>query len=322
MAGAVQSTRAPPSENTAFEVITEEGGPDELPVVNETRITYTPTPSAWTPESRRTGAIAIKHGMMTLQDDWGARYPVTVLEIPDNRVVQVKTEETDGYNALQIGCLTVKRLDKVTKAMKGHFEKAGVVPKRGLFEFRVTPDALLPVNTEISVRHFYPGQYVDITGTSKGKGFAGVMKRWHFGGLAASHGVSISHRSHGSTGNRQDPGRVFKGKKMAGHLGHARRTIQHLQVFRIDVTNNVLYVLGAVPGPKKGFIMVRDSLKKKQPLPPPFPTFVRPADETPATRPDEIWLPLGEDPLSITAMEERNAAQQNTLAKTAARAGK
>jgi large subunit ribosomal protein L3 len=222
----------------------------------------------------RSGLIAQKLGMTRLFTEEGQHVPVTVLKVEDCQVVGVKTAERDGYTAVQLGVGRPK-VKNLTKAERGHFAKAKVEPKSKLVEFRVSVDALLEVGAELSVEHFLPGQFVDVTGTTIGKGFAGVMKRWNFGGLRATHGVSVSHRSHGSTGNRQDPGRVFKGKKMAGHLGDERVTTQNIKVVSTDVERGLILVKGAVPGPDGSFVLVRDAVKRKAPEKLPFPAALK-----------------------------------------------
>lgn len=221
----------------------------------------------------RTGVIAQKMGMTRVFDDFGQHVPVTVLKLDDVRVVAQKTEEKDGYTALQLGYGKAK-VKRTTKAMRGHFAKAKVEPKRKLAEFRIPADAMVEVGAEIGAKHFVPGQYVDVAGTTIGKGFAGGMKRHNFGGLEATHGVSISHRSHGSTGQCQDPGKVFKGKKMAGHMGDVRCTTPNLEVVRIDEERNLVLVKGAVPGAKNGYVYVTDALKKAMPSDAPFPAGI------------------------------------------------
>lgn len=211
----------------------------------------------------RSGLIAQKIGMTRLFDADGAHVPVTVLKVDACQVVAVRTKEKDGYTALQLGVGRAK-VKNVTAAERGHFAKAKVEPKRKLVEFRVSEDALLDVGAELSVEHFVTGQFVDVTGISIGKGYAGAMKRWNFGGLRASHGVSVSHRSHGSTGNRQDPGRTFKNKKMAGHLGQERVTTLNLTVVKTDVERGLIYIKGSVPGSDNGYVTVRDAIKRKQ----------------------------------------------------------
>lgn len=226
----------------------------------------------------RSGVIAQKVGMTRIFTDDGRHVPVTVLKLDRCEVVAQRTRETHGYDAVQVGAGLAK-VKNVTKPMRGHFAVAQVEPKRRIVEFRVSPDALIDAGVEIVADHFVPGQYVDVTGTSIGKGFAGVMKRHNFGGLRATHGVSISHRSHGSTGNRQDPGRVFKNKKMAGHLGDERVTTQNLEVVRTDSERGLILVKGAVPGARGGWVLVRDAVKRKLPDGVPFPgaTRTRPA---------------------------------------------
>jgi large subunit ribosomal protein L3 len=208
--------------------------------------------------------------------DEGNHVPVTVLKVDNCQVVAVRTEEKDGYVALQLGIGKAK-VKNVSKPERERFAKAKIEPKKHLAEFRVTPDAVLDVGAEISVEHFLPGQFVDIVGTTIGKGFAGPMKRHNFGGLRATHGVSVSHRSHGSTGQRQDPGKVFKNKRMAGHLGDVRVTTQNLRVVQIDAERGLLMVEGAVPGAAGGVLMIKDAAKKKAPDGLPFPAALRQA---------------------------------------------
>jgi large subunit ribosomal protein L3 len=218
----------------------------------------------------RTGLIARKEGMTRIFDEDGRHIPVTVLKIDNCQVVAVRTEEKDGYVAVQLGVGKAK-INRVSKANRGHFAKAKVEPKKKLAEFRVSNENLLDIGAEIGAKHFIPGQFVDVVGTSIGKGFAGAMKRHNFGGMRASHGVSVSHRAHGSTGQCQEPGKVFKGKKMAGHLGNERVTIQNLEVVAIDEEDNLILVKGAVPGSKSGWIYVSDAVKKKLPEGVPMP---------------------------------------------------
>ena len=224
----------------------------------------------------RTGLVAQKLGMTRVFNDAGEHVPVTVLKLDNVQVVAVRTEEKDGYNAVQLGIGTAK-VKNVTKPQRGHFAKAEVEPKRKLVEFRVDKDGLLPVGAEMSANHFVAGQIVDVTGTTIGKGFAGAMKRWNFGGLEASHGVSISHRSHGSTGNRQDPGRTFPNKKMAGHLGVERVTTQNVKVVSTDEAKGLILIQGAVPGHNGAYVLVRDASKRKAPKDLPFPGAVKAA---------------------------------------------
>lgn len=212
----------------------------------------------------RSGVIAKKLGMTRLFLEDGRQVPVTVLQLDTLQVVAQRTAEKDGYTAVQLGAGTAKA-KRTSAAMRGHFAAANVAPKRKLAEFRVSPENLIGVGEEITADHYLEGQYVDIAGTSIGKGFAGAMKRHNFGGLRASHGVSISHRSHGSTGQCQDPGKVFKGKKMAGHMGAARVTTQNLQVVRTDADRGLIMVKGAVPGSKGGWVTIKDAVKKAAP---------------------------------------------------------
>ena len=212
----------------------------------------------------RSGVIAQKVGMTRVFTEAGAHVPVTVVRLANCQVVAHRTKDKNGYVALQLGS-GLRKVQRTTKADRGHFAVAKVEPKRRLAEFRVDADGLIPVGAEITADHFVVGQYVDVTGTSTGKGFAGPMKRWNFAGLRASHGVSASHRSHGSTGGRQDPGKTFKNKKMAGHLGVERVTTLNLKVVQTDVERGLILVEGAVPGVKGGWITVRDAVKKKLP---------------------------------------------------------
>ena len=222
----------------------------------------------------RSGVIAQKLGMTRIFTDGGEHVPVTVLRIDQCRVVAHRTMEKNGYTALQLGAGLAK-VKNVTRAERGHFAVAKVEPASKLAEFRVSPENMIDVGAEITADHFVPGQYVDVTGTSIGRGFAGGMKRHNFGGLRASHGVSVSHRSHGSTGQRQDPGKVFKGKKMAGHYGAERVTTQNLKVAMIDVERGLVLVRGAVPGAKGGWVLLRDAVKSALPENAPKPGAVR-----------------------------------------------
>jgi large subunit ribosomal protein L3 len=210
----------------------------------------------------RSGVIAQKVGMTRIFNDAGEHVPVTVLKLDSCQVVAHRTAEKNGYTAVQLGAGLAK-VKNVAKAERGHFAIAKVEPKRKVVEFRVSPENLVEVGTEIKADHFAAGQLVDVTGTSIGKGFAGAMKRHNFGGLRATHGVSVSHRSHGSTGGRQDPGKVFKNKRMAGHMGDVRVTTQNLEVVRVDADRGLMLVKGAVPGAKGGWVMVRDAAKAK-----------------------------------------------------------
>lgn len=218
----------------------------------------------------RSGVIAQKIGMTRVFNDNGDHVPVTVLRLDGCQVVAHRTTERDGYVALQLGAGKAKAKN-VSKAERNRFAVAKVEPRMRLAEFRVDEDKLIPVGAEITADHFVPGQFVDVTGTTTGKGFAGGMKRWNFGGLRATHGVSVSHRSIGSTGGRQDPGRTFKNKKMPGHLGVERVTTLNLKVVRTDADRGLILVEGAVPGTKGGWIMVRDAIKKPAPKDAPLP---------------------------------------------------
>ncbi|MBS0574691.1 MAG: 50S ribosomal protein L3 [Proteobacteria bacterium] len=224
----------------------------------------------------RSGVIAKKLGMTRLFLENGTQVPVTVLQLDNLQVVAQRTAEKDGYTAVQLGAGTAKA-KRTTAAMRGHFAKASVAPKRKIAEFRVSPENLIEVGAEISAAHYAEGQYVDIAGTSIGKGYAGAMKRHNFGGLRASHGVSVSHRSHGSTGQCQDPGKVFKGKKMAGHLGSVRVTTQNIQVVRTDADRGLIMVKGSVPGNKGGWVTIKDAVKKPLPKDLPLPAAIKSA---------------------------------------------
>jgi large subunit ribosomal protein L3 len=239
----------------------------------------------------RSGLIAQKLGMTRVFTAEGAHVPVTVLKVDNCQVVAVKTAERDGYHAVQLGVGKAK-VKNVPKPMRGHYAKAKVEPKRKLAEFRVAADAVLEVGAELSVDHFVAGQFVDVVGTSIGKGFAGSMKRWNFRGLRATHGVSVSHRSHGSTGNRQDPGRVFKNKKMAGHLGVDRVTTLNLKVVGTDAARGLLMIQGAVPGAEGGFVLVRDAVKRARPKDVPYPAALKAAGSQGAA-PTEAPKPAG-----------------------------
>jgi large subunit ribosomal protein L3 len=222
----------------------------------------------------RTGLIAQKLGMTRVFTDEGSHVPVTVLRVDNCQVVAQRTQDKDGYTALQVGVGAAK-VKNVTKPQRGHFAKAKVEPKARLAEFRVSEDALVPVGAEITAAHFVPGQYVDVTGTSIGKGYAGGMKRHNFSGLRASHGVSVSHRSLGSTGQRQDPGKTFKNKKMPGQLGAERVTTQSLEVVGADGARGLILVRGSVPGSEKGWVLVKDAVRRKMPEGLPFPAALR-----------------------------------------------
>jgi large subunit ribosomal protein L3 len=225
----------------------------------------------------RSGVIAQKLGMTRIYTDGGEQVPVTVLKLDGCQVVAQRTADKNGYTALQLGAGKAK-VKNTTQPQRGHFAKAQVEPKMKLVEFRVSPENLIDVGAEITADHFLVGQFVDVTGTTIGKGFAGVMKRWNFSGLRATHGVSVSHRSHGSTGQRQDPGKVFKGKKMAGHLGSERVTTQNLKVVKTDVERGLILVEGSVPGSAGGWIIVKDAVKRAAPKDLPLPGAFRKAE--------------------------------------------
>jgi large subunit ribosomal protein L3 len=224
----------------------------------------------------RTGVIAKKLGMTRLFQEDGRHVPVTVLALDNVQVVARREADRDGYVAVQLGAGTAKAKN-LSKPQRGHFGKAEVEPKAQVVEFRVAEDALLDVGAELSAEHYVAGQYVDIQGVTQGKGFAGAMKRWGFGGMRATHGVSVSHRAHGSTGQRQDPGRVFKNKKMAGHMGAKNRTQQNLEVVRTDADRGLIFVKGSVPGHKGGWLLVKDSVKIARPDAAPYPAGLRAA---------------------------------------------
>lgn len=222
----------------------------------------------------RSGVIAQKIGMTRVYNDEGEHVPVTVLRMENCQVVAQRTEEKNGYTAVQLG-VGLSKVKNTSKALRGHFAKASVEPKSKLAEFRVSPENMLDVGAEITAEHFVPGQKVDVTGTTVGKGFQGVMRRHNFGGGRASHGVSISHRAHGSTGQNQDPGRVFKGKKMAGHMGNTRVTTQNVEVVQTDLERGLVLIRGAVPGSKGAWILVRDAVKVALPDGAPKPAGLR-----------------------------------------------
>lgn len=247
----------------------------------------------------RTGLIAQKMGMTRVFAEDGTHRAVTVLKVDGCQVVSQRTKDRDGYVAVQIGVGKLKAKN-VTKPQRGHFAKSKVEPKRKVAEFRVADDALVDVGAELTVEHFIAGQFVDVTGTTIGKGFAGPMKRHNFRGLEASHGVSISHRSHGSTGGRQDPGRTFKNKKMAGHMGQRVRTTQNLKVVSTDPARGLLLVEGAVPGSKGGFVTVRDAVKRKRAEGVPYPAGVKSAAKAEAA-------PAAEQPAAPAAESGQEA---------------
>jgi large subunit ribosomal protein L3 len=246
----------------------------------------------------RSGLVAQKLGMTRVFNDSGEHVPVTVLKVDACQVVDVRTENKDGYYAVQVGA-GIAKPKNVSKPMRGHYARAKVEPKRRLVEFRVSEEAMLNIGDEITVEHFIPGQMVDVAGTSIGKGFAGAMKRHNFAGLEASHGVSVSHRSHGSTGHSQDPGRVFKGKKMAGHMGDERVTLQNLEVVSTDDAAGLIFIKGGVPGAPGGWVYVRDASKRARPDDAPYPAQLRGgAESAPAEN-----VPAAETPAEETAAE-------------------
>ena len=222
----------------------------------------------------RSGVIAQKIGMTRVFTDGGEHIPVTVLKLDNLQVVGHRTADKNGYTALQLGAGS-RKATRVTKAERENFARVKIVPKRKLAEFRVTPDNLIEVGAEITADHYVKGQLVDVTATNQGKGFQGAMKRWNFSGLRATHGVSVTHRAHGSTGQRQDPGKVFKGKKMAGQMGSERVTTLNLEVVGTDVARGLVLVRGAVPGAKGAWVMVRDAIKRALPKDAPKPGAFR-----------------------------------------------
>jgi large subunit ribosomal protein L3 len=272
----------------------------------------------------RTGVIAKKMGMTRVFQDDGRHVPVTVLSLENVQVVGRRETDRDGYTAVQLGAGTAKAKN-LSKPERGHFGKAEVEPKAKLVEFRVAEDALLDVGARISAEHFVAGQLVDISGVTQGKGFAGAMKRWGFRGLRATHGVSVSHRSHGSTGNRQDPGRVFKNKKMAGHMGARNRTQQNLEVVRTDPIRGLLFIKGSVPGHKGSWVTVEDAVKLPRHESAPYPAGILDTN----AKIDEAELPVaglvddaavheipalpGDDEVkAIAAEQEAGAAEADT----------
>ena len=254
----------------------------------------------------RSGIIARKLGMTRLFMDDGRQVPVTVLQLENLQVVAQRLPETDGYTAVQLGAGEAKAKN-TSKPMRGHFARASVAPKRKLVEFRVAPENMIDLGEEITADHYFAGQYVDVAGTSIGKGFAGAMKRHNFGGLRASHGVSISHRSHGSTGQCQDPGKVFKGKKMAGHMGAARVTVQNLEVVKTDAERGLIMIKGAVPGSKGGYVTVKDAVKKPAADGVILPAALRSAGEAAAKAAEAAAEAAAAE--AAAAEEERKAAE-------------
>jgi len=241
----------------------------------------------------RTGLIARKLGMTRLFDEAGSHVPVTVLALDGCQVTAQRTQEKDGYVALQLGA-GAKKAKNTSKAMRGHFAKGLVEPKRCVAEFRVSEDNLIDVGAEFAADHFLAGQKVDVAGMTVGKGFAGAIKRWNFGGMRATHGVSVSHRAHGSTGQRQDPGKVFKGKHMAGHMGQDNVTTLNLTVFRVDVERGLILIRGAVPGTEGTYVKIRDAVKAAPPKDAPRPGAIKRAagaEAAPPPAPEEAAPP-------------------------------
>ena len=275
----------------------------------------------------RTGVIAKKLGMARFFDEAGAHVPITVLSLEGCQVVGQRSQEKDGYVALQLGA-GAKKAKNTSKAMRGHFGKAEVEPKRKVAEFRVSEANLIDVGAEITADHFMAGQKIDVTGTTVGKGFQGGIKRWNFGGMRATHGVSVSHRALGSTGQRQDPGRTFKGKKMAGHLGVETVTTLNLTVWKVDVERGLILVRGAVPGTEGGFVRIRDAVKSAAPADLPMPGAFRkvgqpasqPAEEAPAAEDETVQAveaPSAEDAAPVEAQTEAPPAEEGAPAAEA-----
>ena len=265
----------------------------------------------------RSGVIAKKVGMTRLFQEDGKQIPVTVLQLDSLQVVAQRTADKDGYTAVQLGAGTAKA-KRTSAPMRGHFAKANVEPKRKVAEFRVAEENLIPIGEEIIASHYFEGQYVDVSGTSIGKGFAGAMKRWNFGGLRATHGVSISHRSHGSTGQCQDPGKVFKGKKMAGHMGAAKITTQNLQVVKTDADRGLIMVKGAVPGSKGGWVTIKDAVKKPIPENVIYPAALASAAREAQRLADEAAAQAAaEEEAAAKAAAEEQAAQEAAALKEA-----
>ena len=270
----------------------------------------------------RTGIIAKKLGMARFFDEAGSHVPVTVLSLEGCQVVAQRTQDKDGYVALQLGA-GAKKAKNTSKGMRGHFAKAEVEPKHELAEFRVSEDMLIDVGAEFTADHFVPGQKIDVTGTTVGKGFQGAMKRWNFGGMRATHGVSVSHRAHGSTGQRQDPGKTFAGKKMAGHLGQETVTTLNLTVWRVDVARGLILVKGSVPGTEGSYVKVRDAIKSAPKGVPTPGAFKKAGEEAAAPAAEEeapaveaaVEAPVAEAPAEAPAAPEAEAAAPEASAE-------
>jgi len=267
----------------------------------------------------RSGVIAKKLGMTRLFTEDGRQVPVTVLQMEGCQVIAQRTVEKDGYSAVQLGAGSAKAKN-TTQPMRGHFAKANVEPKRRIAEFRVSPENLIDVGEELTADHYFEGQFVDVAGTSIGKGFAGAMKRHNFGGMWASHGTSISHRAHGSTGHSQDPGKVFKGKKMAGHMGDERVTVQNLLVVKTDAERGIIMVRGAVPGAKGGWVTIKDAVKKPTPDNVILPAATKSRAEEAARLAEEAAAQLAAEEAAAEAerLAEEAAAQEAALAEAEA----
>jgi large subunit ribosomal protein L3 len=265
----------------------------------------------------RTGVIAKKVGMTRLFQEDGRHVPVTVLALENCQVVAVREQERDGYVAVQLGAGVAKQKN-VAKPQREHFAKAQVPLKARVAEFRVADDAVLEVGATIAASHFVPGQLVDISGHTQGKGFAGAMKRWGFGGMRATHGVSVSHRAHGSTGNRQDPGKVFKNKKMAGHMGNRERTQQNLEIVRVDDERGLIFVKGSVPGSKNAWLTVKDSVKVSRHAEAPYPAGIKGANDADPVIEEEVAVV---DQVEETVAEQAAPQAEATVQETQAEAG-
>ena len=270
------------------------------------------------------GLVGKKCGMTRVFNENGDSLAVSVISVEPNYITQIKTLKNDGYQAIQVS-VGEKKQSRINKPQAGHFAKANVLPKSKIAEFRVGEDAILDVGVTFVPSHFVPGQKVDVVGTTKGKGFAGAMKRHNFAGLRASHGVSISHRSHGSTGQCQDPGKVFKGKKMAGHLGSSRKTTQNVKVVDVDDEDGILLLLGAVPGPKNGWVLISDAVKEVFPKAAPFPAGLKPVkSEDEVGRSSDSDKSSTDNDLSDERLDtsDSNAEQLESSKEEASAAGK